>query len=272
MHEPQLRIFSYLPNPRIFKATITARLCGVSVEVRGAPAPELADWLWDFDAEPLDDALRARHAGAARTARTGFGGTLYKTDAFLAAHPWGTVPAAFSADGSIGVFESNSIMRAVARLGGEACTLYGDGPYSAARIDGFLDVSLVFARDSQVYLLALMHDELTPAIHAQTGEALAHWLGGIERALVRHGAFIAGDTLSLADICFAAELALFANECTRGTALARHDLAPWHDAALAARFPRALAHYARLCAEPAFAADLGPYLEKIAQQAASVAS
>jgi hypothetical protein len=28
-------IFSYLPNPRIWKAPITARLCGVEVEVRG---------------------------------------------------------------------------------------------------------------------------------------------------------------------------------------------------------------------------------------------
>ena len=36
----QLRIFSYLPNPRIWKATIAARLCGVEIEVRGAPPTE----------------------------------------------------------------------------------------------------------------------------------------------------------------------------------------------------------------------------------------
>jgi len=29
-----LRIFSYLPNPRIRKATIAARLCGVELEAR----------------------------------------------------------------------------------------------------------------------------------------------------------------------------------------------------------------------------------------------
>jgi glutathione S-transferase len=29
----ELRIFSYLPNPRIWKAMIAARLCGVEVEV-----------------------------------------------------------------------------------------------------------------------------------------------------------------------------------------------------------------------------------------------
>src|SRR6516165_9782492 len=37
-----LRIFSYLPNPRIWKATITARLCDVEVEVRGATPGELS--------------------------------------------------------------------------------------------------------------------------------------------------------------------------------------------------------------------------------------
>jgi glutathione S-transferase len=50
---------------------------------------------------------------------------LFKTDAFLQAHPFGTVPAAFSPDGRIGIFESNSIMRAVARLGHERFALYG---------------------------------------------------------------------------------------------------------------------------------------------------
>ena len=32
----QLRIFSYLPNPRVWKATIAARFCGVDVEVSEA--------------------------------------------------------------------------------------------------------------------------------------------------------------------------------------------------------------------------------------------
>ena len=31
-----LRIFSYLPNPRVWKATIAARLCGVEIEVRAS--------------------------------------------------------------------------------------------------------------------------------------------------------------------------------------------------------------------------------------------
>ena len=40
---------------------------------------------------------------------------LIKTDAFLQQHPFGTVPAAFFGDQRIGVFESNSILRATVR-------------------------------------------------------------------------------------------------------------------------------------------------------------
>jgi hypothetical protein len=114
---PALCIFSYLPNPRIWKATIAGRLAGVEIEIRGAAPDALKDWLWDFDTRKLTPADRA-DAGLARTPRAGFREVLYKTDAFLEAHPFGTVPAAFSPDGAVGIFESNSIMRAVARLAG----------------------------------------------------------------------------------------------------------------------------------------------------------
>src|SRR5215813_8590251 len=152
----QLRIFSYLPNPRIWKATIAARLCGVEIEVRGSSPKQLQSWLWDFDARPL---AKEEHAtpGDVRVGKVGFqGATLHKTDAFLEAHPFGTVPAAFSPDGKIGIFESNSIMRAVARLGERRRPLYGRDAYETSRVDSFLDASLVFARDAQIYLLALM--------------------------------------------------------------------------------------------------------------------
>ena len=142
-----LRIFSYLPNPRVWKATIAARFCGVEVEVRGASGKELRDWLWDYDAHPLSEQERAGLASLARTGKVGLtGAQLFKTDAFMAAHPFGNVPAALGADGNVGIFESNSIMRAVARLGAAAFSLYGRDAYEASRIDSFLDVSLVFAR------------------------------------------------------------------------------------------------------------------------------
>ena len=95
-----LRIFSYLPNPRVWKATIAARFCGVDVEVRGASGKELRDWLWDYDARPLAEQERQSLSYLARTGRVGLtGAKLVKTDAFLEAQPFGNVPAAFGPDG-----------------------------------------------------------------------------------------------------------------------------------------------------------------------------
>ena len=98
------------------KRAIAARLCHIDIEVRGTSPKELASWLWDFDARPLT-AGEASSSANAVAGKVGLKGTLHKTEAFLTAHPFGTVPAAFSPDGSIGIFESNSIMRAVARIG-----------------------------------------------------------------------------------------------------------------------------------------------------------
>src|SRR5246500_6018819 len=163
-----LRIFSYLPNPRVWKATIAARFCGVDVEVRGASPKELRDWLWDYDARPLAEQERQSLSSVARTGRVGLtGAKLFQTDAFLEAQPFGTVPAAFGLDGAIGIFESNSIMRTVARLGEATYPLYGRDTYEASRIDSFLDVSLVFARDSQIYLLSLISGTLSHEIHSR---------------------------------------------------------------------------------------------------------
>ena len=87
----QLRIFSYLPNPRIWKATVAARLCGVDVEVRGSSPQELQSWLWDFDARPLASDEHATSADV-RVGKVGFqGASLRKTDAFMEAHPFGKV-------------------------------------------------------------------------------------------------------------------------------------------------------------------------------------
>jgi glutathione S-transferase len=259
-----LRIFSYLPNPRIWKATIAARLCGVDLEVRGAKPSELTDWLWDFDARPLSAEEKSAYASAARVGRVGFkGGSLIKSDAFLSANPFGTVPAAFSPDGTTGIFESNSIMRAVARLGAGRLQLYGRDPYEASRIDGFLDASLVFGRDTQSYLLALRGEDLSADLHARAAEAFAVYLAGIEQALHRDRRYLVGDAISLADICFVAELCLFSNERLRRVALQKRGLAPvladgWREA-----FPCASAHLARFSDHPAFVPDVRPYLEKL---------
>ncbi|HLZ84308.1 MAG TPA: glutathione S-transferase family protein [Caulobacteraceae bacterium] len=264
----QLRIFSYLPNPRIWKATIAGRLCGVEVEVRGASAADLGDWFWDFDARPKTMVDPAALAAGERVGRIGFTGSrLYKSDAFLAAHPFGTVPAAFSPDGRIGVFESNSIMRAVARLAVHDGGLYGRDAYAASRIDSFLDASLVFARDTQFYLLALGRSALTAEIQSRAAEAFAAYMAGIEQALA-HDPFVAGEELSLADICFLAELGLLHNELVRQAPLEAIGARPLL-LDFAAAYPRAADHFATLRVHPAFAPDVGPYLEKLAAKASN---
>jgi elongation factor 1-gamma len=84
-----------------------------------------------------------------------------------------------SPDGQLGTFESNSIMRAVARLGDGTVPLYGRNPYEASRIDSFLDASLVFARDSRIYLLALGGESLSAEVHSRMRDSFKSYLAGI---------------------------------------------------------------------------------------------
>ncbi len=257
----ELRIFSYLPNPRIWKTTIAARLCSVEIEVRGASPKELQSWLWDFDARPLSSDEQSR-LGDGAVGKVGFKGALHKTEAFMEAHPFGTVPAAFSPDGKVGIFESNSIMRAVARLGESKFPLYGRGAYEAARVDSFLDASLVFARDAQHYLLSLMNGSVSPEIHSRARDGFAGYAAGIDQALSPGHEYLVADKVTLADICFAAELSLFFNEIPRAAELESKGLEPILHRGIGAQFPRAFAHFARLREHPAFAPDLAPYLKK----------
>jgi glutathione S-transferase len=259
-----LRIFSYLPNPRVWKATIAARLCGIEVEVRGASPSELSQWLWDFDARPITDVPADVLATAAGAGRIGFAkSTLYKTAAFLNTHPFGTVPAAFSPDGHTGIFESNSIMRAVARLGQERFPLYGRSAYESSRIDSFLDASLVFARDGQIYLLALRDAAVSRELYSRAKDGFLTYLSGIEQALAPQRAFLVGDNITLADICFVAELCLFHNERGRRSTLEASGFSLLLGDDFAARYPRSANHFRKLLVHPAFAPDANGYLEKI---------
>ena len=254
-----LRIFSYLPNPRIWKSIIASRLNGVELEVRGDEPMALANWLWDFDARPLSGVSEVEKQASERVARTGFSGKLYKTDAFVAANPLGTVPCAFSPDGKTGIFESNSIMRAVARLGEKNYPLYGSTPYEAARIDGFLDISLVFARDSQIYLLALRDKSVRPDIHASANKAFHAWMSGIEQAL-SNGELLVGAQISLADICVVCEFALFSKERKFAEFLGEQDLAVISEMD---QYPRVQAFLDRFCKHPAFAPELEGVIDQL---------
>ena len=263
MSDFDLRIFSYLPNPRIWKATIAARLCDISIDVRGSAPPDLQNWLWDFEARPLTDEEKSSPQDTERQGRAGFTGRLFKTDAFLEAHPFGTVPAAFSPDGQVGIFESNSIMRAVGRLGQDTYPVYGTDPYTATRIDSFLDASLVFARDSQIYLLALMGGSVTSDVHARAKDAFGIYLSGINQGLSPDRDYLVGDNVTLADICFVAEVALFSNEKPQSKLLADNGLNLIFNADIETEYPKAMAHFAKLSEHEAFAPDVKPYLEKL---------
>lgn len=257
MSEPVLKIFSYLPNPRVWKAQIAAELCGVTVDVIGDRPAALQNWLWDFQARPLDEAERTAESPHARTSRRGFSGLLFKTDAFLAAHPFGTVPAAFAPRGEPGIFESNSILRAVARAGARNRQLYGGDDYEASRIDGFLDANLVFAREAQVYLLGM--DAPQPHVHERMAAAYEFYLAGVESALER-SACLAGDALSIADISFVCDFAQFLREGHYEDALENAGLSLISGNGRE-DYPRSFGHMLNLSAEPAFAAHMGTYLD-----------
>jgi len=255
--DAEFRIFSYLPNPRVWKSLITADLCGVQVDVIGDKPARLSQWLWDYEARLLPPEMRGEESVYARTGRRGFSGTLYKTDAFLRAQPFGTVPCAFGPSGHVGLFESNSILRAVARAGSKTLNLYGDDIYSASRIDGFLDANLVFAREVQVYLLSI--EDLSSGAHERMVSAYEFYLSGIESAL-GHGQWISGDTMSIADISFVCDFA----QCLRDR---------FFDAQLQSQgfsavssqcridYPRAVQHMLTLCDTPAFKSHMGDYLD-----------
>ena len=109
--EKGLKIFSYLPNPRVWKAEIAAKIADIPVEVIGDKPAEIPNWLWDFEPKKLSDSDKEELKQFERTGKRGFSSALYKTDDFIKLIPFGTVPAAFSPDGKIGIFESNSILR-----------------------------------------------------------------------------------------------------------------------------------------------------------------
>lgn len=253
-----LRIFSYLPNPRLFKATIAARFSGAEIEIVGTSPKELPNWLWDYQARPLQEPEKSSYASVKREAKKGFAGALYKTDAFLVANPFGDIPAAFGRDGQVGIFESNSIMRAAARLGPNAPQLLGKGPLEQSRIDGFLDRTLVFARDMQRYLLA--RQALTKSLHGEMAASLASYLGGIEQALGTTK-YVADDEMSLADIAFACEVCLLCNEASMTDTLEELGLPPL--LGQLAGYERVRAHLEHLSDEPRFSEDLAGYFEKL---------
>ncbi|TDU28905.1 glutathione S-transferase [Panacagrimonas perspica] len=257
-----IRILTYLPNPRVWKATIAGRLSGVEVDVRGAPVSELSTWLWDFDARALSNTEQEGMAHLRRGGKTGFKSGLFKSDRFLRLNPFGTVPAAFDSKGTVGVFESNSIMRTVARLGRADSGLYGSDAFTASRIDAFLDASLIFGRDTQAYLLGMLGQDILEADHARASQAFWTYMAGIESAL-GNAPYVAGESLSLADICFVSELALLHNELRNRERLVDAKLVPILGRDVWSAYPTAMKHFHALVDRDGFSEDCGPYMKKV---------
>ena len=253
-----IRIVSYLPNPRVYKATIVARHSGAGIEVIGDHPPEMANWLWDYDAFKMTDVDKETHGAARRTAKTGFSGALYKTDTFLRANPFGDIPAAFAKDGTVGIFESNSIMRLAALTGPNAPALYGDSATERARVDGFLDKTLLFADIIQKYILS--GDALDAVLHGQMAAAFQNYCAALELALGHH-AHVSGEMLSLSDVVLVCELALMSNESRMADNLAAAELT-----AILPELRNYLAlfaHVINLLGRAEFAEDLAGYARHI---------
>lgn len=154
-------------------------------------------------------------------------------------------------------------MRCVARLGAGRFPIYGRDAYESSRIDGFLDASLVFARDTQIYLLALREGAVSSDVYLRARDPFATYLTGIEQALAPPRAHLAGVTVTLADICFVAELCLFHNERPRRSVLDAAGFSLLLNEQFAYSYPRSVALFKRLLAHPAFIPDVAGYLEKI---------
>jgi elongation factor 1-gamma len=80
---------------------------------------------------------------------------------------------------------------------------------------------------------------------------------------------LVGDGISLADICFAAELALFMNEHARAEQLRAQGLARILHPGVRDEYPLTFAHFDRLVAHEHFSPELKPYVEKLSSKAAA---
>ena len=186
-----------------------------------------------------------------------------KLTVFFDANSFGTIATAFNPDGCGGIFESNSIMRSVARLGSITCSLYRDDAYSASRIDSFLDATLVFACDSKLYLLSLLEGTFTSNLHETAKQALCTYLSRLNRALSPDRSCLVGDTFSIVDICVIAELALFFRERDYEKILSEFHLSPTADAEINEYYPLIADHFHKLCEHEAFAPDVLSHMEKL---------
>jgi hypothetical protein len=95
------------------------------------------------------------------------GARLFKSDAFLERNLLATFQQGLSGRANRHLRVEQHYAPAVARLGEKRFPLYGRGPWEASRIDILVNASLIFALDSQIYLLSLLDGAVNEAIHAR---------------------------------------------------------------------------------------------------------
>ena len=236
---------------------ITAKLGGLNLEVVGDKPNNMPNWLWDFEARPISEDDKDNLKSYERIIKRGFKGSLYKTDEFINQHPFGTVPAGFVGDEHLGVFESNSILRAVARECKDK-TLYGGEDINLkSRIDSYLDANLVFSREFQVYLLEL--EDITKYTYERTKSAYQFYMDGLENSLSKNN-FLAGDSLSIADISFVCEFAQFLREGHYLNQLKSKNLSLISEN-FQTDYPLTFKHFKNLCNKKEFSDVMGTYLD-----------
>ena len=167
------------------------------------------------------------------------------------------MPAAFGGEEKIGIFESNSILREVARLS-EHKTLYGgDDIHIKSRIDSFLDANLVFSREFQVYILEL--EDLNEYTHARTSAAYRFYLDGVEASLSKNKYLVEGN-LTIADISFVCEFSQFLREGHYESEIRKKGL-DLISKDFKEDYPLSFNHLFRLSAKEEFASVMGTYLD-----------
>ena len=241
----------------MWKCIIAAKIGGIDVEVIGDKPNNMPNWLWDFDAKPISEEEKTELKSFEIKSKRGFKGSLYKTNDFIEQHPFGTVPAGFIGEGRLGVFESNSILRAVARECEDKSLYGGNDLNSTSRIDSFLDANLVFSREFQVYLLEL--EDITQYTYERTKSAYEFYLDGLEKSL-SHSTFIAGDQLTIADISFACEFAQFLREGHYLEQLESKNL-ELISKNFQTEYPLTFKHLKFLCGKKEFSDVMGSYLD-----------
>jgi elongation factor 1-gamma len=127
-------------------------------------------------------------------------------------------------------------------------------------------VSLVFARQSQVYLLALSQNECNEVVHKETANALNNYLTGMNRALSGGSDGLVNNKLSIADICFVCEICQISRERAHIEKLKKLNLELIYNRKILNRsFEHAMRHFDNLCDRQEFSLEIAPLMDRLSR-------